>query len=157
MPEARKPPNNTTLGRFAVIVAAVALLAAACSAGNVWTLEVGDCFDDWEGATISTESQEVSDVPIVDCAEPHDNEIYSKQDLPDGSYPGDAAMEQTVIEVCYDGFESFVGRSYEESSLDFGWLFPTSESWAEGDREVVCFVYDFELAKLTGSMENSGI
>ncbi len=135
----------------------VLLVASACSTGNVGQLEVGDCFDDWEGATADTGSQEITDVPIIECAEPHDNEIYSMEDLPDGTFPGNAAVEEAVVEMCYDGFEAFVGLPYEESSLDFGWLFPTADSWADGDREVVCFVYDLELAKLTGSMANAGI
>jgi hypothetical protein len=139
------------------VVVFVALFVAACSSGNVWSLEVGDCFDDWEGATTNSESEEITDVPIVECSEPHDNEIYMMEDLPEGAFPGDAAMEETAIGVCYDGFEDFVGTEYEESDLDFGWLFPTSESWGEGDREVICFVYDLELAKLTGSMANAGI
>jgi len=137
-------------------VAAV-VVVSACSAGNVWTLEMGDCFDDWEGATSNAQSEEITDVPIVDCSEPHDNEIYMMEELPDGSYPGDTAMEETAIGVCYDGFEEFVGTPYDESELDFGWLFPTSDSWAEGDREVICFVYDYELAKLTGSMANARV
>jgi hypothetical protein len=153
-PRATEAGLTRKLAGFAVVGM---LLLSACSAGNVWTLDIGDCFDDWEGATTTDESQEVSDVPIVECDQPHDNEVYSKTDMTDGSYPGDSAVEDIAIETCYDGFESFVGLPYEESTLDFGWLFPTSASWAEGDREIVCFVYDYEFAKLTGSMQDSQV
>ena len=156
-PAQNQNPRSHTPVKLALVSFFVLVVATACSAGNVWQLEVGDCFDDWDGATAQTGSQEITDVPIVECAEPHDNEIYSMEDLPDGSYPGNAAVEEAVVEMCYDGFEAFVGLPYEESTLDFGWLFPTADSWADGDREVVCFVYDYELAKLTGSMANAGI
>ena len=74
--------TNTTRANEAGLIRKLAgfavvgmLLLSACSAGNVWTLDIGDCFDDWEGATTSAESQEVSDVPIVDCDQPHDNRL----------------------------------------------------------------------------------
>jgi len=35
---------------------------------------------------------------------------------------------------------------------DIGWLFPTQETWAAGDREVICFAYDLTLSKITGSI-----
>jgi hypothetical protein len=44
-----------------------------------------------------------------------------------------------------------------DSRLDFGALFPTEETWAEDDTEVICFVWDVEFLKLTGSMQGSGI
>ncbi len=135
-----------------LVLGAISLLAAACGTGNIWMLEVGSCFDDWEGASTSLESQEITDVPIIDCAQPHDNEVYMITDVADGDFPGDDAMEMVAVDTCFDGFEEFVGMPYEESTLDFGWLFPTSESWDEGDREIVCFAYDYELRKVTGSM-----
>ena len=149
--------KSARLVQLTVTVVFIALFSAACSGGNVWTLEMGDCFDDWEGATSNSVSEEITDVPIIDCSEPHDNEIYMMEELPDGDYSGDAAMEEMAIGVCYDGFEEFVGTAYENSDLDFGWLSPTSDSWAEGDREVICFVYEYDFDKLTGSMANAGV
>ena len=131
-------------------------MASACGAGNVCTLELGDCFDDWEGAT-NLETEDITDVPIVECAEPHDNEIYLMENLPDGDFLGDTALREAAIATCHEGFDTFVGTPYEKSSLDFGWFFPTSKSWAEGDRQITCFVYDFEFAKLTGSMAGAGV
>lgn len=47
--------------------------------------------------------------------------------------------------------DAFVGRDYESSSLDIMTLFPTIESWAQNDREVICAVYDMNATKLVGS------
>ena len=50
---------------YATGIALIATIAlAACGEGNVFSLEVGDCFQD-PGA-----EDEISNVEIVDCAEP---------------------------------------------------------------------------------------
>jgi hypothetical protein len=134
----------STLG--IAVLAAVAL--ASCS-GSVFSLDVGDCFD-------LPSSVEVSDVDKVDCSEPHDHEVYRLFDVPNGSYPGDALLDESASDGCFDSFSSYVGRGYPSSSLDVTWLRPTSESWDQGDREIVCILYDFDYDKLVGSMEGSG-
>ena len=50
-----------------------------------------------------------------------------------------------------------VGKIYEESILGIWTLTPTPDSWEAGDREIVCYLYDIELRKLTGSMRGSGV
>jgi hypothetical protein len=141
--------------RIALLVGALMVLASAC-AGTVLSLDVGECFDDWEGS-LDGATQEVGDVPIVDCAEPHDNEVYSVSDMPTGSFPGDAAVEDWTIARCEETFDGYVGTAYADSRLDFGALFPTQDTWADGDTEVICFLWDIEFLKLTGSMKGSGI
>jgi hypothetical protein len=141
--------------RIALLVGTVMALALGC-AGTVHSLDVGKCFDDWEGASEGV-SQEVSDVPIVDCAEPHDNEVYSVSDMPTGSFPGDSAVQEWASTRCEETFDGYVGKAYVDSRLDFGALFPTKDSWAQGDTKVICFLWDIEYLKLTGSMQGSGI
>lgn len=129
-----------------------ALVLAACSPGSVFSLEEGDCFDD-EGEF----SDEVSDVPIVDCSEPHDNEVYVIIEMTESEFPGFDATADRADNECLPAFESFVGAEYATSELDFGWLIPTTDSWANGDRQIVCFLYRVDFGKMTGSMEGSGI
>ncbi len=138
-----------------VFLGALVMLASACS-GGVLSLEIGDCFDDWEGA-LTGATQEVSDVSIVGCDEPHDNEVYSVSDMARGPFPGDAAIEEWTINRCRDTFEGYVGRAYEDSRLDFGAFFPTETTWELRDTEVVCFLWNIEFQKLTRSMRGSGI
>jgi hypothetical protein len=143
------------LPHISALVAAGALLVAACS-GDVVSLSVGDCFDDWEGS-LEGATQEISDVPLVDCALPHDNEVYSVSLMPAGEYPGDQAVEDWTINRCLDTFEPYVGTAYADSLLDFGGLFPSEDSWAGGDTEVMCFLWHTAYIPMVGSMQSSGI
>jgi|FLYL01.1.fsa_nt_gi hypothetical protein len=134
-----------------------AFVLAGCSP-NVLDLDVGTCFDDdgvFSGG--DAEVSEVSDVPIVDCAEPHDNEVYHVEVVGHPAFPGAEAMATQADEICWTAFEPFVGTDYLESELDFGWLIPTAESWERGDREVVCFLYRLDAGKMTGTMRGGGI
>lgn len=137
------------MSRLALLVMAIGLIASACS-GTVLELEVGTCFDDPETFV------EVEDVPIVDCEDPHDNEVIANHDLTGSDYPGQEQTENRASQICYDSFADYVGIAYEESIYDIGWFFPTSESWAAGDREVICFGYHVDFEKITGSINGIG-
>jgi hypothetical protein len=133
---------------------ALTLLLVACS-GNVFELVVGDCFDD--GDMVLGELEEIGDVPLVDCSAPHDNEVYAVVTVDGEVFPGEGAIQAQADEVCFDAFDPFVGLDYESSALDFGWLVPTADSWEMGDRVVACFVYRYDLAKVSGTLEGSSI
>jgi Septum formation len=133
---------------------ALTLPLAACS-GNVFELAVGDCFDDGDMALSGVE--EVGEVPLVECAEPHDNEVYAVINVDGEAFPGEIAIQEQADEVCFDAFDPFVGLDYQSSVLDFGWLVPTADSWDMGDRVVACFVYRLDLAQVSGTLENSSI
>lgn len=51
---------------------------------------------------------------------------------------------------------AYVQRRYEISRLEYSYLYPSEQSWGENDREVVCFLFDMNLEKLSGSMLSSG-
>ena len=134
---------------------ALVVLLAACSQGNVFSLDEGTCFDDVD-EFFAAGGGEVGDVPIVECDGPHDNEVYALFDIEGEEHPGAEAVEAAALDGCFDRFASYVGREYETSRFDFAWLTPTPRSWEEGDREVVCFLYDVDLAVLEGSAAGSG-
>lgn len=137
------------------LIATAALVLAACS-GNVFDLAAGDCFDDGDIA-LGPDVEEVGDVPVVDCSEPHDNEVYAAAAVEGETFPGDQQVAEHADQVCHAAFEGFVGLDYESSVLDFGWLIPTSDSWEAGDRTVTCFIYRLDLDKVSGTLEGSGI
>ena len=125
-----------------------AIVVSACG-GDVFTLDVGTCFDD-------TDETQVSSVPEVDCTEPHDNEVFAVFDYSGSdTFPGSTAMNDAAQELCIEEFESYVGLSYEESALEVFPITPTEGSWDGGDREIICALYNLDLSKLTGSMEGS--
>ncbi len=129
---------------------------AIVSGGNVdaFTIRLGDCFDD----TSTSSSGEVTSLPGVPCSEPHDNEVYAVFDVSFDSFPGDEAMSEHAFDACLARFQDFVGMAYESSTLDITTLYPSGQSWSvQGDREVICAVYDMEMGKLTGSAANSAI
>jgi len=151
------PVENERM-RYARLAGSIALLAiclAACS-GNVFDLGIGDCFDDGEispGAGVG----EIGEVPLVDCTEPHDNEVYEIRTFDGDGFPGDQQIADEADRICFDAFQGFVGLDYQSSALDFGWLVPTAESWEAGDRLVACFVYRLDLEKVSGTLEGAGI
>jgi hypothetical protein len=133
------------------------LLLAACSSDDsesVFDLSPGDCFDDViEDGDFAEEAEAL---PMVDCADPHDNEAYALYDMADGAFPSQTAIDDEAIARCVPLFEDYVGSDYETSRLEIWWIFPTAEGWDEGDQEVACVLFDLELNKLTGSMASSG-
>jgi hypothetical protein len=101
---------------------------------DIFSIRVGDCTND-------VDSDEIATVPTVPCSEPHDNEAYFAYDIEAKEFPGEQAVLAEAGDTCVSEFEDFVGISYEESMLDIWPLIPTDVTWAEGDREVVCFIY----------------
>ena len=143
----------TRTASAAALVATAGLALAGCSLfgseDSVFNLEVGDCMN------VSDLATEVTEVPTIDCAEEHEAEIYAAKDLPDGDFPGDAAISDEVLNYCLEQFDTFVGMAYEESSLDFNAITPSSESWGEGDREIVCYIYELDGSMVTGSLKGA--
>ena len=148
-----------TLTATAILLAALTL--SGCSAitgllngeGDVFSLEVGDCMDDFGTA------EDITSVPIIDCDEEHDAEVYATEDIDSDSFPGASEVSDEADEICIDAWEDFVGISYEDSFLNYSALTPSEESWALGDKEVVCTISKFDengdLVKVTGSLEDS--
>lgn len=110
---------------------------------SVFEIAVGDCLTD------SQSSGQVTDVPVVPCAEPHSSEVYHTFDVPDGDFPGD--FTAVTEEQCLPAFEEFVGLSYDASVLEVTTLEPSSDTWADGDRELVCIIND-PAGNVTGTL-----
>lgn len=120
---------------------------------DVNVLIVGDCLNEMEVSADDT----VDTVPIVDCADPHDLEVYYGGTLDeDGPYPGDEDASEMVNEGCVDAFEDFVGIPYEDSILLFQTLYPGEDSWEAGNRDYLCLVGD-EFEQTTGTLEDSNL
>ncbi len=112
---------------------------------DVFTIVIGDCLND------GSVEGEVSTVKRIDCTEPHDSEAYASIMMTDGAFPGDQAVQDQAIADCTTEFSAFVGLDYEASIYNFSYYYPTAESWAQGDREILCLIID-EAGKTTGSL-----
>lgn len=111
-------------------------------------LEVGQClpFIEWE--------DEVSELPVVPCDQPHTDEVYLIFDAPDGDFPGDDALQSIASERCETAFGDFVGLPYMESELDMYWFVPTQMSWNRAnDRAIQCIAFSYE--DVTGTLRGA--
>jgi hypothetical protein len=125
--------------------------ATGASAGPVAVsdLEVGTCFDD-----IDAGLNEVSEVPAVPCDGPHANEVFAVLEQPGDEFPGEEEIRGLAEEGCFASFEDYVGAPIETSTLTPFPVTPTAESWARGDRQVVCVLTSREPR--TTSARDSG-
>ena len=121
---------------------------------SVFDLAVGDCFDEPDTA------QGVQTVPLVDCAGPHDSEVFALIAYPAEAgepYPGAEVVQEFGDESCRgEAFTEYVDQEYDLSALFASTLVPSEESWTRADdREIVCILYN-PSEPLVGSQEGSG-
>lgn len=135
-----------------ILIALLAMLASAC-AGSVFSLSVGECFDNPGDSGVSGE---ITTVPMRDCSEPHDNEVYASIIMQNDDFPGEEAASQIAEQGCLDRFEDFVGFDYQTSDFGFSSLTPTRESWAQDDREILCVISNYDGTQKTGTARNAG-
>lgn len=109
----------------------------------------GECYvDDPTG--------EAEDGGLIDCAEPHDYEIYHSEDLPEGEYPGTVEVREAADLICAKELPTFLGGTSEDLGLEFFSITPTVTMWdSEGDRGISCAVTDPD-GPVTGTLENAG-
>lgn len=112
-------------------------------------LEIGTCFDD-----VGTGLNEVTEVPVVPCDAPHANEVFAVLEQPGDTFPGEEEIRGLADEGCHASFEEYVGAPFETSTLTSFPVTPTAESWAQGDRQVVCVLTSPEPR--TSSARGSG-
>ncbi len=115
---------------------------------SVTELRVGDCF-------ISEDAEEISTVEARPCDEPHQYELFHVATWTGSDvYPSIDAQTSFLITECGPVFETYVGRSYETSSLDFFPFTPTEEGWEHGDRTFQCVLVDPARTELTSSLRS---
>jgi hypothetical protein len=116
-------------------------------------LKVGDCIveTDWDSQL------DGGGVEVVDCDESHTDELYARIVHEDADFPGEDEVLAFAGDACKEAFESYVLGSYEESDLDYSYTAPSEETWAAGDRESLCFLFDIEGDPLTGTAKDSGL
>lgn len=133
------------------LLLALALVIGGCSRGNVFDLDVGDCFDD-DG---SGAGGALTDVPVVDCDQPHDNEVFHTFEVEAQEFPGEDALVTRAEEECIPAFAEYVGAEHATTDLEVFPITPTEDGWDAGDREVMCALYDLDRDELVGSMRGA--
>ena len=102
-------------------------------------------------------NSQVNSVATTECTEAHTGEVYSVTTLKNDTMPSRDEMDELVHNTCYETFEAYVGTSPEETTLDYTAMSPTKQTWAKGDREIVCIAVRTDDEQLTESVRNSGL
>jgi len=113
-------------------------------------LRVGDCWD-----LKDPNADTIDNVAAKPCGQTHEYEVFYIASMAGDGYPTEDAFNTYVNSTCVPAFETYVGRTYEASTLDISWLYPGSEGWSAGDRTVECSLYDPKDSKLTASLRSS--
>lgn len=100
-------------------------------------LKVGDCITDANERT-----GDVTRFNAVKCDKPHDGEVYTLIKLEggeDAKVPSEAFINGKGQRGCRARLRrQATPRAFRDSQLGFKFVYPTPESWAEGDREITC-------------------
>jgi Domain of unknown function (DUF4190)/Septum formation len=102
---------------------------------SVFSLAVGDCFNNPPGATSLTS------VTAIPCSSAHNAQIYAKFNISGSmvSYPGDTALTRDATNGC-NARISILDKSKITNSMTIRFLFPQADSWIAGQRTVTCMV-----------------
>lgn len=135
----------------------------------IYTPVVGDCIDhrtmiDGRASTTrSTPDQNASlratgqVIVRLDCELPHQYEVISVDTTEVTKAPPQSAeaFNDLAKRVCPAQFGAAVGRPYQDSELEFGWIMPTGDQQARGIEFLGCLAFD-PKGKLTASVRGSG-
>jgi hypothetical protein len=116
----------------------------ASAIAGVFNIKVGDCM-----GKVATDN--VTLQLLIPCTDEHYWEAFMARELPDDDFPGDTEIEEQAYYLCTANFDSFVGIDYRESKYEVFYFYPIEQSWAKGDREILCFV-GLESGGVTGSL-----
>ncbi|MGZ5364845.1 MAG: septum formation family protein [Mycobacterium sp.] len=94
-------------------------------------VEMGDCLSEIPGDT------RVLTVKTIDCAERHAGEVFAVLQMPGGDFPGQAAID-TYADKCSPELASYAPSAMTDDTVQLYVLYPTAETWEQGDRAVTC-------------------
>jgi Septum formation len=94
-------------------------------------VKVGDCLKEIPGST------RVLTVDTVGCDQPHAGEVFALLVMPEGDFPGQSAIEE-YQNKCEPELASYAPDAITDDSVQLYVLYPTAETWEQGDRAVTC-------------------
>ena len=140
------------------LLALVAFAARGPAPSTAFTLRAGDCLD------VPGDAQ-IGDIATLDCAKPHDAEVFAVGDLADeapsgpAQYPGTASIATWAGGHCGpEAINAYIGPG-SAADLAVGYFFPDQAAWDRGERQVTCYLHARDGSRLTaplGSPSPSG-
>lgn len=94
-------------------------------------IKQGDCLKTLPGST------EVSTVQTVGCEESHAGEVFAVLLMPAGEFPGQRAIDE-YTDRCGPELARYSPAAMTDDSVQLYVLYPTAQTWAQGDRAVTC-------------------
>jgi len=92
---------------------------------------IGDCLEEIPDTT------RVETVQTIGCEEPHAGEVFAELQMPDGDYPGQPTIDE-YADQCSPALENYSPGAMADDSIQMYVLYPTPETWDQGDRAVTC-------------------
>jgi Pyruvate/2-oxoacid:ferredoxin oxidoreductase gamma subunit len=94
--------------------------------------QAGDCIEDVSPAAKS--------VTLVECMKPHAAEVYAVFLLPNGTFPGDARIQEYNDKCSNQALAQYSPTVASDPSVSTVRRSPDRNSWDIGDRSVTCIV-----------------
>ena len=94
------------------------------------------------GMCLVLPDDDVYNVTRTDCRAKHHAEVMLRSRLRGGAWPGEDALDAQAMKVCAAAFPRYVGLALDESLLDVDYITADRAGWEDGDRSVICLVYD---------------
>ncbi|SEH50350.1 Septum formation [Mycolicibacterium rutilum] len=137
------PPKKSRKALYTVLGVVAALVLVLVGGGTLLYLlvgkgtvtatdvKVGDCLRDIPGDT------KVLTVQTVACDQTHAGEVFAVLLMPEGDFPGQPAIDD-YADKCSPELAAYSPEAMLDDSVQMYVLYPTAETWAEGDRAVTC-------------------
>lgn len=127
-----------------VVGASTPTPAVAAVETSIFQLAPGQCYD-------RPAADDLYAVEVVPCTVAHDLEAYALFQLDEPSWPGDDRVHELADAGCREEFTAFTGAAPKDSDLGHTMYIPSSGSWSEGDRQVLCALQLNSGGRLIGS------
>lgn len=91
----------------------------------------------------------------VPCADLHGAEVYAEMTVSDSDYPdfpGQDVFQSDSDQFCIDQYNDVVQPVIDSSDLLYTSLYPSENTWDNGDRKFTCLIAAPEDSHLTGSV-----
>jgi hypothetical protein len=124
-------------------------VAATGTSASIDTLAIGACY---RLASEDRTADSIGDVDVVDCATPHDGQVYAKVPLNFADYPGDAALSSAADTGC--GAQDTVALDPAVRAVDTispAWYGPLEADWADSPHVAACVIESDDANGLTRS------
>ncbi|HET9563247.1 MAG TPA: septum formation family protein [Mycobacterium sp.] len=116
-----------------VLLAGIVFYLFFVGSGTVGANEVkaGDCLTELPASGL------VLTVDTAPCGDPHEGEIFAVMNMPDGGFPGQSAIEE-YQNKCAPELVKYSPEAARDPEVGLFVLYPSEDSWREGDRTVTC-------------------